>query len=106
MRRGSWHGDKGAPFGWEPGWHGRNVKDLSSRLNNVHKERRGSFETAPKIGKYKKELTPMLIEPTFSSPPHQRTFARTNTMKKSNIKLRPGSALSKVFGVGKYFPTF
>ena len=36
----------------------------------------------------------MLIEPTFSSPPHQRTFARTNTMRRSNIKLRPGSAHS------------
>ena len=92
MRRGSWNGQ---PFGWDSGWHGRNVKDLSNRLHNVHRERRGSIDASPKNSKKnKKKLTPMLIEPTFSSPPHQRTFARTNTMKKSNIKLRPGSAHS------------
>ena len=92
MRRGSWNGQ---PFGWDSGWHGRNVKDLSNRLDNVHRERRGSIDASPENSKRnKKKLTPMLIEPTFSSPPHQRTFARTNTMRRSNIKLRPGSAHS------------
>jgi hypothetical protein len=98
MRRGSWHGIKGAPFGWDAGWHGRNVNNLGDRLVEVHTERRNSLRrsgiktvssgaSAPSENYDAvpgKQPGKQVMSPTFSSPPHGR----------KEVKLRPRSALT------------
>ena len=101
MRRGSWHGIKGAPFGWDAGWHSRNVDNLTDRLVEVHTERRvrknsltsvGSSNASPRASLSLKSTgkasitvpTKEILSPTFSGPPHGQ----------KQLKLLPRSALT------------
>jgi hypothetical protein len=86
MRRGSSNAISPTNFGWDSGWHGRNVKDLGSRIDNVHNERRSSgFDPRSSAS-----ISSDHMEPTFSSPPHQH---KKRLEHKGGMKLkRSGSA--------------